>query len=107
MGRRHILQKNYPLTTEIDILILERMTHWNFCLINKNGKWPIPWFAQPYHWSSEHAAWKLFHSDVLIITFKLYTIKTWSKSNDDVIVLSNGSQYIIIISSNFKDLIDK
>ncbi len=25
------------------------MAHWNFNFIWKNGKWPLPWFAHPYH----------------------------------------------------------
>ncbi len=33
MGQRPIQQKNGPLTTEIAILNLERMAHWNFKFI--------------------------------------------------------------------------
>ncbi len=40
MGRRQILQKNALLTTEIAILNLERMAHWNFNFISKNGNGP-------------------------------------------------------------------
>ncbi len=38
MGRRPIQQKNGPLTTEITILNLERMAHWNFKFIGNKQK---------------------------------------------------------------------
>ncbi len=38
MGHRPIQQKNSPLTTEIDILNLERMAHWNFKFICNKWK---------------------------------------------------------------------
>ncbi len=38
MGHRPIQLKNGPLTTEIAILNLERMTHWNFKFIGNNWK---------------------------------------------------------------------
>ncbi len=38
MGHSPIQQKNYPLTTEIAILKLEKMTHWNFNFIGKIWK---------------------------------------------------------------------
>ncbi len=44
-----VLQKNGPLTTEIAILNLERIAYRKLYFISKNGKWPIPWFAHPYH----------------------------------------------------------
>ncbi len=40
MGHRPIQQKNGPLTTEIVILNLERMAHWNFKFMIISGKWP-------------------------------------------------------------------
>ncbi len=36
MGHRPIQQKNGPLTTEIAILNLDRMAHWNFGLPSYN-----------------------------------------------------------------------
>ncbi len=38
MGHRPIQQKNGPLTTEIAILNLERMAHWNFKFIDNKWK---------------------------------------------------------------------
>ncbi len=38
MGRQHITTENCPLT-EITMLNLERMAHWNFNFNSKNGKW--------------------------------------------------------------------
>ncbi len=38
MGHRPIQQKNGPLTTEIAILNLERITHWNFIFIGNKWK---------------------------------------------------------------------
>ncbi len=45
MGCQHILQKNGLLPTEIAILNLERMAHWNFNLLVKmeNG----PYYGLP------------------------------------------------------------
>ncbi len=38
MGHRLIQQKNGPLTTEIAILNLERIAHWNFTFIGNKWK---------------------------------------------------------------------
>ncbi len=38
MGHRPIQHKNGPLTTEIAILNLERMAHWNFMFISNKWK---------------------------------------------------------------------
>ncbi len=63
MGHRPIQQKNGPLTTEIAILNLERMAHWNFTFIGNK--------------------WKMAHTMVCPnitlwceTTFKLYMIKS-------------------------------
>ncbi len=62
-------------------ILIERMAHWNFNFISQNGKWPIPWFAYPYHcsyacqidisntcWHAPQAYWKW-----LILTYVLVT----------------------------------
>ncbi len=54
MGHRPIQQKNGPLTTEIAILNLERMAHWNFKFIG--NKWKMAHTILPsYNTADGHA----------------------------------------------------
>ncbi len=77
MGHKPIQQKNGPLTTEIAILNLERMAHWNFTFIDNKWKMAhtmvcpaITLLTQKYHsYSAVIVSWDEIFAYLLCIGF--------------------------------------